>query len=116
MSETSVLIACDDDLVGKHLRQALQKLGHACVHVARPLEVIRCLDGETRLRIAIVDLSFGTNAAGALLAYLAGAHPQIRRLLMIEAATARLPQIGLAAEGVLQRPWTDETLTVALRP
>ena len=88
----SVLVACDDDLVGKDLARAIQSAGHGCIHVTRELEIIHCLEGKSCLRTAIVDSSFGTKGAGQTLAYLADARPQIRSLLMVDAATARVPQ------------------------
>jgi hypothetical protein len=106
------LIACDDESIGVELRASLRGLGLPCVLVARPLEVIHCLEVGSRFRCAIVDSAFGADGTGELFRHLADAHPSIRRLLLLD-HTAERPRTDLA-QAVLERPWTPDTLRRAL--
>jgi hypothetical protein len=109
VERANVLIVCDREETGIELRADLQALGHNAVSVGGPLEVLRCLELGKGVEIAIVDSAFCNDAAGGLFQLLASEHPRIRRILLVDPATAHLPRHGFA-ERVLEQPWNPDLL------
>jgi CheY-like chemotaxis protein len=116
----AVLIVDDSPEICQALRAHVGRLGHNAIAVGTPLEVVSLLEGPNAVAVALVDVMLGAGRGVEVLAYLAEQHPRVRRVLMSGRAhpeqleRARQDQARFSAHKVLAKPWTPESLALAI--
>lgn len=83
----AVLFVSDSDTARREVAARLEGLGRAVLTAATPLDALRWLeDPDARVDTVIVSQSLRVPGALTLLAFLAEEYPEIRRILLSEAA------------------------------
>ena len=112
----TALVVDDSPEICAALRRELLGLGHTVVAVDRIEDAVRLLERENQLSVALVNLFLVADDGRDLLAYLAGQHPRVRRILMSgELALSRVPRLEDLAQSLLVKPWTRAALAEALQ-